>query len=45
MELVLREGVCSTEVYIQEVEEELKTLKTKMVVKKLKITTNKEYPT
>ena len=45
MELMLSEVVFGTGVYIQEVEEELRTLKTKMDMKKLKITTIKEYPT
>ena len=45
MELMLSEGVFGTGVYIQEVEEELMTLQTKMDMKKLKITTTKEYPT
>jgi hypothetical protein len=44
MEMMLSKGVSNIEVYIQEVDEELKTCKTKMDVKKLNLTTTKNIP-
>ena len=44
MKMMLSKGVSNIEVCIQDVDEELKTRKTKMAVKKLNLTTTKNIP-